>query len=130
MPEQSEGKNHTSKINVFPVLHTIFFLLWGQKMDLFAPHGAIKSTLWPTSRNFFFFPSCTIYYFIQNIRNIHLQPFFWFKFGLYLSAFCALFAFFLFKYSASGSFFRAKIDPLRLNCKEEQWILSILCHSW
>ena len=50
MPEQSEGNNHTSKINVFPVLHTIFFLLWGQKMDLFAPHGAIKSTLWPASR--------------------------------------------------------------------------------
>ena len=47
MPEQSEGNNHTSKINVFPVLHTIFFLLAGQKVDLFAPHGAIKSTLWP-----------------------------------------------------------------------------------
>ena len=50
MPEQSEGNNHTSKINVFPVLHTIFFLLAGQKVDLFAPHGAIKSTLWPASR--------------------------------------------------------------------------------
>ena len=50
MSEQSEGNNHTSKINVFPVLHTIFFLLAGQKVDLFAPHGAIKSTLWPASR--------------------------------------------------------------------------------
>ena len=50
MPEQSEGNNHTSKINVFPVLHTIFFLLAGHKVDLFAPHGAIKSTLWPGSR--------------------------------------------------------------------------------
>ena len=50
MPEQSEVNNHTSKINVFPVLHTIFFLLAGQKVDLFAPHGEIKSTLWPASR--------------------------------------------------------------------------------
>ena len=50
MPEQGEGNNHTSKINVFPVLHTIFFLLAGQKVDLFAPHGAIKSYLWPASR--------------------------------------------------------------------------------
>ena len=50
MPEQSEGNNHTSKVIVFPVLHTIFFLLAGQKVDLFAPHGAIKSTLWPASR--------------------------------------------------------------------------------
>ena len=54
MPEQSEGNNHTSKINVFPVLHTIFFLLAGQKVDFFAPHGAIKSTLWPASRKNFF----------------------------------------------------------------------------
>ena len=36
------------------MLHTIFFLLWGQKMDLFAPHGAIKSTLWPASRKNYF----------------------------------------------------------------------------
>ena len=50
MPEQREGNNHTSKINVFPVLNTIFFLLAGQKVDLFAQHGAIKSTLWPASR--------------------------------------------------------------------------------
>ena len=50
MPEQSEGNNHTSKINVFPVLHTMFFLLAGQKVDFFASNGAIKSTLWPASR--------------------------------------------------------------------------------
>ena len=58
MPEQSEGNNHTSKINLFPVLHTIFFLLAGQKVDLFAPHGTIKSTLWPASRkmSFVLFP--------------------------------------------------------------------------
>ena len=56
MPEQSEGNNHTSKIYVFPVLHTIFFLLAGQKVDLFAPHGAIKSTLWPASRKRLFPP--------------------------------------------------------------------------
>ena len=31
--------------------YTTFFLLRGQKMDFFAPHGEIKSTLWPTSRN-------------------------------------------------------------------------------
>ena len=51
------GNNHTSKINVFPVLHTIFFLLAGQKVDFFAPHGAIKFTLWPASRkkNIIFF---------------------------------------------------------------------------
>ena len=35
MPEQSEGNNRTSIINVFPVLHTIFFLLAGQKVDLY-----------------------------------------------------------------------------------------------
>ena len=50
MPEQSEGDNHTSKINIFAVPHMIFYLLGGQKTDLFAPHGVIKSTLWPASR--------------------------------------------------------------------------------
>ena len=45
MSEQSKGNNYTSKINVFPVSHTIFFLLGSQKMDLFASDGAIKSTL-------------------------------------------------------------------------------------
>ena len=44
IPEQSEGNNRTSKINLFPVSYTIFFLLGDQKMDLFDPHGAIKST--------------------------------------------------------------------------------------
>ena len=42
---------HASKINVFPMSHTIFFLLGGQKMDLFTPRGEIKSTLWPASRS-------------------------------------------------------------------------------
>ena len=31
IPEQSEGKNHTSKINVFPLSKTVFFLLGGKK---------------------------------------------------------------------------------------------------
>ena len=50
MPEQNEGNNHTSKINIFTVSHTIFFLLGGKKMDLFAPLEVIKSTFWPDSR--------------------------------------------------------------------------------
>ena len=55
MPEESEGNNHTSKINVFPVLHTIFFLLAGQNMDLVSPQGAIKYTLWlAIEKNYFF----------------------------------------------------------------------------
>ena len=37
MLEKSESNNHTSKINVFPVLYTIFFLLGDQKMDFFFP---------------------------------------------------------------------------------------------
>ena len=41
MPEQSEANNHTSKINVFPVLHTIFY-------------GANKSTFWPASKKILF----------------------------------------------------------------------------
>ena len=72
MPEQSEGNNYTSKINVFPVLHTIFFLLAGQKVDLFArPHGVIKSTLWPASRKKYLIFSRTwisFWYFIWRIR--------------------------------------------------------------
>ena len=44
MLEQSEGNNHTSKIDVFPISHTIFFLSRGQEMDLFDSHGAIQST--------------------------------------------------------------------------------------
>ena len=39
MPEQSEGNNYTSKINVFPVSHTIFFLLGGQKLVLLTRTG-------------------------------------------------------------------------------------------
>ena len=34
MPKQSEGNKHTSKINVFPVSHWIFFLLGGKKWIL------------------------------------------------------------------------------------------------
>ena len=45
LPEQSEGNNHTSKINVFPALHTIFFLLDGSENEFACPHGVIKSTL-------------------------------------------------------------------------------------
>ena len=45
MPKQSEGNNDTSKISVFPVLHTIFFLIEGRKLDLLALHREIKSTL-------------------------------------------------------------------------------------
>ena len=72
MPEQSEGKNHTSKINVFPVLHTIFFLLCGQKMDLFAPHGSIKSTLWPASRKKYLWIFFQKYGFIRKIEPLDL----------------------------------------------------------
>ena len=50
MSAQSEGNNHTSEINFYPVLHTIFFLLEGLKMDFFAPNGAIESTLGLASR--------------------------------------------------------------------------------
>ena len=39
MPEQSEGNNHTSKINVFLDSHTILFLLGGQKIDLLPRAG-------------------------------------------------------------------------------------------
>ena len=48
MPEQSEGNNHTSKINVFTILQTIFFLLGGgggSKMNFLAPKGSIRCTL-------------------------------------------------------------------------------------
>ena len=48
--EKTEGNNHTSNINVFPVLHMIFFLLKGLKVDLLTLQGAIKYTLWPASR--------------------------------------------------------------------------------
>ena len=39
-----------SKINVFPMLHTTFFLLGGRKIDLLTPQWVIKCTLWPASR--------------------------------------------------------------------------------
>ena len=50
MLEQSEDKNLTSKINVFPLLHMIFFLLGGQTMDLFISQGVIKCTSWRAIR--------------------------------------------------------------------------------
>ena len=42
MLEKSEGKNHTSKINVLSVFHTIFFLLGGQKMDFVQQRSETK----------------------------------------------------------------------------------------
>ena len=39
MPDQNEDNNHTSKINVFPVSHTIFFQRGAEKMDLFPRTG-------------------------------------------------------------------------------------------
>ena len=42
--------NDSTEMNVLPVSHTIFFLRGVQKMDIFATHGEIKSTLWPDSR--------------------------------------------------------------------------------
>ena len=61
MPEQSEDNNHTSEINIFPVLHTIFcplrgqkmkifFLLSGHKVDFIAPCGSNKSIFWSPRR--------------------------------------------------------------------------------
>ena len=53
MPVQSEGNNHASKINVFLVSYTIFFLLVGQKMyleiyleKLINPCRQILKTVW------------------------------------------------------------------------------------
>ena len=81
MPEQSEGKNHTSKINVFPVLHTIFFSK-GKKLDIFAPQGAIKCTLWLASRKnhqkipkFFTDFMYEDVFFIRSPRQKWLDPF-------------------------------------------------------
>ena len=39
MPEQSERKIHTSKINVSAVLCTIFFLSAGHKMHFIGPYA-------------------------------------------------------------------------------------------
>ena len=44
MPEQSEGKNHTRKINVFSVLHTIFLHLGAEKLTCLPCRGK-KSAL-------------------------------------------------------------------------------------
>ena len=60
-PEQSEGNNDTSKIDVFTVSHD-FFILRDLKMDFFFPHREIKSTLWPASRKKY----CTTYYYPNN----------------------------------------------------------------
>ena len=88
LTEQSEGNNHTSKINVSPVLHTIFFLLTGQKVDLFAPHGAIKSTLWPASRK-------KIYFLSKNAKKyVTPKKFFksksWVKLPIYIDLFIVI----------------------------------------
>ena len=45
--------NHTSKINVFPVSHTISFLRGGKKMYFFA----------------YFFPICIIYYYYESVSS-------------------------------------------------------------
>ena len=64
----------------FPCCTRFFFLLWGQKMDLFAQHGAIKSTLWPASRkNLFDFRQKVIWF---------KQFFIWFKDTLFESNKC------------------------------------------
>ena len=43
----------------------LLFLRGGQKIDFFAPHGAIKSTLWPASRtNLFWNYQIFDYYFL------------------------------------------------------------------
>ena len=75
MPEHSKGNNHTSKINVFPLLHMIFFLLGGHKMDLFAPQGSMKCSLWPTSRKkyFLFITIFLIFYFTLVVELIELN---------------------------------------------------------
>ena len=44
MPEQSEGNNQTSKINVSPVLHTIFSH-WRVKKCILLPRKLQKSAL-------------------------------------------------------------------------------------
>ena len=44
-----------SKVNLSPILHTIFSLLGDREMDLFVSQGAIKRTLWPASRKNVFF---------------------------------------------------------------------------
>ena len=45
MPEQSEGNNHMSKINVFSILHTIFFY-WGVAKWICLPHREQQNALY------------------------------------------------------------------------------------
>ena len=56
MPEQSEGNNHTSKINVSRVAHDFFFYLKVRKWTSLSRRGK-KSTLWPASRKNIFLGS-------------------------------------------------------------------------
>ena len=46
---QSEGNNHTSKINFFPRSHAIIFT-WGPSNVFLSTQRAMKCTLWPTSK--------------------------------------------------------------------------------
>ena len=56
----------------FPCRKRIFFVLEGQKIDFFAPHGELKSTFWPASRkkNYFILLIVTLASHSQN------KPFF------------------------------------------------------
>ena len=76
MPKQSENNNHTSKIIVFPVSHTIFYLLKDEKMHMIAPHGAIKSTLWPNIRKNHIFKTDTNLILFYACQAEHKSPFF------------------------------------------------------
>ena len=70
MHEQSEGNNHTSKINIYSVSHTIFFLLGGHEMDLFALHGTIKATLWSSRRkNIIYVPPARELVFFATVKS-------------------------------------------------------------
>ena len=72
MPERSEGNNYTSKINVSPVLHMIFFPLRGQKMDLFFLQRATKCTFSPARRKNNFFPQLYNILFFLSRHEIFL----------------------------------------------------------
>ena len=55
VPEQSEGNNQTSKINVFPVSHAIIFLLVGHKVDFIASYDKrVKLMFYRLTRNSFY----------------------------------------------------------------------------
>ena len=63
MPSFYSGiKLHTRKIMFFSCC-TRFFLLWGQKMDLFIPQGTMKCTLWPVDRKI-----CFLFLYSQWVR--------------------------------------------------------------